>query len=79
MAPQRSTPVATLATIADAAAVLGVSRRHIQELINDAEAGIKGTPWRFGREIIDLSRAGSKLRTLRINLAAVAPGLERPL
>jgi len=74
VAPQHS----TLVPIGVAAIALGVSRRHIQELINDAEAGIKGTPWRFGREIIDLSRAGSKLRTLRINLAAVAPGLEAP-
>lgn len=55
-----------------AAQVLGVSPRHIDRLIHEADVDRKSR-WRFGREIIDLTPRDSTRRTLRINLAAVAP------
>lgn len=63
-----------LLTVAEAAEALGVSERHIKRLINEAEANRKSR-WRFGRELIDLAPLGSQRRMVRINLAAVVPGL----
>ena len=59
-------------TTKEAAAVLGVSTRHIQRLVAEADAD-RHSRWRFGREIIDISPRGSAKRTLRFNLAALAP------
>ena len=59
-------------TSKEAAAVLGVSQRHIQRLVAEAD-GTRHSRWRFGREIIDISPKGSIKRTLRFNLAALAP------
>ena len=59
-------------TAKEAAAVLGVSTRHIQRLVAEAD-GDRHSRWRFGREIIDISPKGSIKRTLRFNLAALAP------
>jgi len=59
-------------TAKEAAAVLGVSTRHIQRLVAEADGG-RHSRWRFGREIIDISPRGSMKRTLRFNLAALAP------
>ena len=63
-----------LLTIAEAAQALGVSDRHIKRLIAEADASRKSR-WRWGRELIDLAPVGASRRTVRINLAAVAPGL----
>lgn len=63
-----------LLTVAEAAEALGVSERHIKRLINEAQANRKSR-WRFGRELIDLAPLGSQRRMVRINLAAVVPGL----
>jgi len=69
-----SPPERSLLTIREAAAALGVSTRHIERLIHEADLD-RRSRWRFGREIIDLSPKGSLRRTLRINLYAVAQEL----
>lgn len=61
-----------LLTIQQAAQALGVSPRHIERLIHEADTDRKSR-WQFGREIVDLTPRNSARRTLRINLAAVAP------
>lgn len=63
-----------LLTIAEAAAALGVSQSHIKRLIVEADANRKSR-WRWGRELIDLAPVGASRRTVRVNLAAVVPGL----
>jgi hypothetical protein len=63
-----------LLTIAEAAEALGVSKRHIERLIAEADANRKSR-WRWGRELIDLAPVGASRRTVRVNLAAVVPGL----
>lgn len=64
-----------LLTVADAAAALGVSERHVKRLIEEATANRKSR-WRFGRELVDLAPLGSQRRMVRINVNAVVPGLE---
>ena len=64
-----------LLTVADAAEALGVSKRHIERLIEEATANRKSR-WRFGRELVDLAPLGSQRRTVRVNINAVVPGLE---
>lgn len=64
-----------LLTIKEAAEALGVSERHIKNLIHEADANRKSR-WRFGRELIDLAPLGSQRRMVRINITAVVPGLE---
>lgn len=64
-----------LLTLEEAAAALGVSKSHIKRLVHEAERN-RRSRWRFGREIVDLSPAGARRRTLRINAHAVVPGLE---
>lgn len=66
-----------LLTIKEAATVLGVSSRHIDRLIHEADVN-RRSRWRFGREIIDITPRDSARRTLRINLSAVVPGFEPP-
>lgn len=61
-----------LLTVAEAAEVLGVSKRHLERLIHEADANRKSR-WRWGRELIDLAPLGSSRRTIRVNLAAVLP------
>jgi hypothetical protein len=61
-----------LFTVAEAAEALGVSTRHIQRLIHEADANRKSR-WRWGRELIDLAPVGSQRRMVRINVAAVVP------
>lgn len=61
-----------LLTVAEAAEVLGVSKRHLERLIHEADANRKSR-WRWGRELIDLAPLGSSRRTIRVNLAAVVP------
>ena len=63
-----------LLTIAEAAEALGVSKRHIERLVAEADANRKSR-WRWGRELIDLAPVGASRRTVRVNLAAVVPGL----
>jgi hypothetical protein len=58
--------VPTLLTIQQAADRLGVSRRHVQLLIDEAQTCPKIARWREKRDFVDLSPAGSKLRTIRI-------------
>lgn len=64
-----------LLTVREAAEALGVSERHIKNLIAEATANRKSR-WRFGRELVDLAPLGSQRRMVRINLNAVVPGLE---
>lgn len=71
-----ATPRALL-TVAEAAEALGVTDRHIKRLIHEADAN-RRSRWRWGRELIDLAPVGSSRRLVRINLAAVAPGLGQP-
>ena len=66
-----------LFTITEAAEALGVSDRHIKRLVAEADAN-RRSRWRWGREMIDLAPVGSSRRTVRVNLAAVAPGLAQP-
>lgn len=65
----------SLLTIADAAVALSVSQKTIRRLIDEADANRKSR-WRWGRELIDLAPVGSSRRMVRINVAAVAPGVE---
>jgi hypothetical protein len=63
-----------LLNTAEAAEALGVSVRHIKNLIHEADS-CKKSRWRWGRELIDLAPVNSQRRTVRINLAAVVPSL----
>lgn len=63
-----------LLTVREAAAALGVSERHIKNLIAEA-TGPGKSRWRFGHELVDMAPLGSKRRLVRINLQAVVPGL----
>lgn len=60
----------TLLTIKEAAEVLKVSRRHIDKLIEEATVTPKTARWKFGKELVDLTPAGSTLRTIRVCLPA---------
>ncbi len=62
-----------LFTIPEAADALGVSRRHIERLIEEATR-CRRSRWRFGRELIDLAPVTSQRRMVRVNVAAVVPG-----
>jgi excisionase family DNA binding protein len=66
-----------LLTVAEAAEALGVSDRHIKRLIHEADAN-RRSRWRWGRELIDLAPVGSTRRCVRVNVAAVAPGVGQP-
>lgn len=66
-----------LLTISEASEALGVSRRHIERLIAEADANRKSR-WRWGRELIDLAPVGASRRTVRVNLGAVVPGHAPP-
>lgn len=61
-----------LLTIAEAAEVLGCSDSHIKHLIHEADS-CKKSRWRWGRELIDLSRVDAQRRMVRINIQAVVP------
>jgi|TARA_B100000085_G_C18152594_1_gene353996 hypothetical protein len=61
-----------LLTVKEAAQHLGVGVTHIKGLIYEADTS-KRSRWKFGREIIDLSRRDAIRRTLRINIDAIAP------
>lgn len=63
-----------LLNTAEAADALGVSVRHIKNLIHEADS-CKKSRWRWGRELIDLAPVNSQRRTVRINLAAIVPSL----
>jgi len=65
-------------TIAEAAEALGVSKRHIERLVAEADANRKSR-WRWGRELIDLAPVGASRRTVRVNLAAVVPVAAAPV
>lgn len=71
-----TTPHRLLLTIADAALALSVSEKTIRRLIDEADANRKSR-WRWGRELINMAPVGSSRRMVRINVAAVAPGLCR--
>lgn len=64
-----------LLTIEDAAVALSCSPKTIRRLINEADANRKSR-WRWGRELIDLAPVGSSRRMVRVNVAAVAPGVQ---
>ena len=59
-----------LVTLKEAAEAMGVSYRHVQRLVEEANT-TKQSRWRYGREIVNLSPATAVRRTLRINLSAV--------
>ena len=59
-----------LVTLKEAAEAMGVSYRHVQRLVEEANT-IKQSRWRYGREIVNLSQKTALKRTLRINLSAV--------
>ena len=61
-----------LLTIKEAAEVMGVSVTHIRDLIHEADT-FKGSSWKHGREIVNLSTRAALRRTLRININAVIP------
>jgi len=63
--------VSTLLTTKEAATALGVSLRHIQNLISEADTDTKRSRWKYGRELINLSPRHSARRTIRVNLEAV--------
>ena len=59
-----------LYTIKEAAKILGVTTRHIQRMIYEAD-NYKGSTWKFGRELINMSQKTALRRTIRINVDAV--------
>jgi hypothetical protein len=61
-----------LLRIPEAAEALGVSVRHIERLIHEADSCRKSR-WRWGRELINLAPVDSRRRTVRVNVAAVVP------
>jgi hypothetical protein len=63
-----------LLTIEDAAVALSMSPSTIRRLVADADANRKSR-WRWGRELIDVAPSGSSKRMVRVNVAAVAPGV----
>lgn len=63
--------MSTLLTTKEAATALGVSLRHIQNLISEADTDTKRSRWKYGRELINLSPRHSARRTIRVNLEAV--------
>lgn len=54
-------------TTKEAAAVLGVSQRHIQRLVVEADTSPKTSRWKWGRELINLSPMNAVKRTIRIS------------
>ena len=64
-----------LLTIKEAAEVMGVSTKHIHRLIQEADT-LKGSSWKYGREIVNLSTRASLRRALRININAVIPAVD---
>ena len=63
----------TMATIAEAAEVLNVSRRHIEKLIEEADT-YKKSRWRWGKELIELTPVSSTKRTIRVDLSKILTG-----
>lgn len=63
-----------LLTVQEAAQALAVSERHIKRLVAEADAS-RRSRWRWGRELIDLAPVGAQRRMIRINVAAVVPGV----
>ena len=59
-----------LHTIKEAAEILGVSTKHIHRMIGEADT-CKGSTWKFGRELINMSQKTALRRTIRINVDAV--------
>ena len=64
--------MSTLLTIQQAANALGVSRRHVQRMIDEAQVSPKTAKWKERRDFIDLSLSTSKHQTIRITPAALA-------
>ena len=64
-----------LLTIKEAAEAMGVSTKHIHRLIQEADT-FKGSSWKHGREIVNLSTRAALRRTLRININAVIPQIQ---
>ena len=56
----------TLLTIQQAADLMGVSRKHVDRLIDEAQTCPKVAKWREKRDFVDLSLAGSAYRCIRI-------------
>lgn len=63
-----------LLTVAEAAVALGCSTRHIERLIHEADS-CKKSRWRWGHELINLAPHSAQRRTVRVNIAAVVPGV----
>lgn len=61
-----------LLTVAEAADALGVSQRHIERLIAEADAS-RRSRWRWGRELINLAPVHARRRVVRVNVSAVVP------
>lgn len=55
----------------EAATALGVSLRHVQSLISEADTTPKLSRWKWGRELVNLSPRTSLRRTVRVNMDAV--------
>ena len=60
-----------LLTIKEAADLMNVSRRHVQNLITEAKVMPKKAKWKQNREFVDLTPMGSKYQTIRINPEAL--------
>ena len=66
----------TLLTIQQAADAMGVSRRHVERLIDEAQACPKIAKWREKRDFVDLSIASSKHRCIRVRPDALGIPLQ---
>ena len=66
----------TLLTIQQAADLMGVSRRHVYRLIDEAQTCPKIAKWREKRDFVDLSIASSKHRCIRVRPDALGIPLQ---
>jgi predicted DNA-binding transcriptional regulator AlpA len=66
----------TLLTIQQAADLMGVSRKHVDRLIDEAQTCPKTAKWREKRDFVDLSIATSKHRCIRVRPDALGIPLQ---
>ena len=68
----------SLLTIQQAADAMGVSKRTIERLVDEAQSCPKAARWREKRDFVVLSPASSTRRTVRIFPEALGIAMEPP-
>ena len=69
--------MANLLTVQQAAYLMGVSRRHVDRLIGEAQKCPQVAKWREGRDFVDLSLPDSTYRSIRIMPEALGLPVEQ--